>query len=283
MPVAAQQTDPTRTKTVRKRFASHLRGRFDAIRWHINRALIDRDVFGLSSPSRTVGLTGNVDTDESVTPPPRAWASIRDAEATQRFGDWLSSAMEREILEKYEGDTYVRQGYAKGVQNADTGLRKAGLADPDPSSVQAVIRRPVHRDELERIYTRTYQSLDGVTEATANQMRRELTDGLARGENPRDIARSLNDRVDAIGKTRSTVVTKTSVIRAHSEGTLSRYEQVAGDIDVTVKAEHLTAQDRRVCDECAALEGQEYTIKEARGRIPIHPQCRCSWLPVQKT
>lgn len=276
----ANAVDPTRTKTARRRFTQHVRGRFNAIKWHVRRAIIDRDVFGLN-PGGGIGLAGNVEKDRDVTPPYREWADLRDADAVAAFDEWLDSAMEREILEKYEGDTYVRQGYLKGVKNADSGLRQAGLADPDPQNIAAVVRRPVHREELERIYTRAYQGLDGITDATANQMRRELADGLGQGENPRKIARSLTDRVENVGKNRGRVLARTEVIKAHSEATLTRFEQVAGDVPVTVKAEWLTAGDNRVCAECEALAGREFSIEEARGMLPLHPQCRCTWRPVQ--
>jgi SPP1 gp7 family putative phage head morphogenesis protein len=44
--------------------------------------------------------------------------------------------------------------------------------------------------------------------------------------------------------------------------------------------ELVTAGDLRVCPMCQGLNGKVYTIKEARGLIPVHPQCRCAWVPV---
>lgn len=283
---ATQQVDPTRTTTVRRRFAQHVRARFDAVKWHVNTALFDQDVFGWSSTDTIVGssLAANVDTDEDLVPPTRAWATVGSAEATRRFDEWLDDVMAREVMERYEGDTYVRHGYTRGVKQADTDLRRAGVADPDPDNIRAVVRRPVHRDELERIQERAFRELDGVTGKTAQEMRRELADGFAEGKSPRDIGRDINDRVEKVGKTRGTLVARTEVIRAHSESTLTRYESIAGDISVGVKAEWLTAEDSKVCDECLAYaDGGPYTIEEARGAIPRHPRCRCAWKPVQQT
>lgn len=283
---ATQQTDPTRTTTVRRRFAQHVRARFDAVKWHVNTALFDKDVFGWSTPNRIVGdaLAANVETDDELVPPTRAWATVGTAEATRRFDNWLDDVIDREVIEKYDGDTYVQHGYAKGVKNADTDLRQAGLADPDPDNLRAVIRRPVHRDELERIQERALRELEGVSSKTGQEMRRELADGFAEGKSPRDIGRSINDRVEKVGKTRGTLVARTEVIRAHSESSLTRYETISGDIQVGVKAEWLTAEDRKVCDECLAwAERGPYTIDEARGAIPRHPRCRCAWKPVQQT
>ena len=47
-----------------------------------------------------------------------------------------------------------------------------------------------------------------------------------------------------------------------------------------VEAEFQTAGDDRVCPQCAALNGEIYKVEDARGVIPVHPRCRCNWLPV---
>jgi len=49
---------------------------------------------------------------------------------------------------------------------------------------------------------------------------------------------------------------------------------------VKKEVELSTAGDERVCATCEGLEGETYTIDEARGVIPLHPLCRCSWIPV---
>jgi hypothetical protein len=45
-----------------------------------------------------------------------------------------------------------------------------------------------------------------------------------------------------------------------------------------------TAGDDAVCDECQALEdANPYTIDEAMGLVPVHVNCRCSWVPAGET
>ena len=43
--------------------------------------------------------------------------------------------------------------------------------------------------------------------------------------------------------------------------------------------EWLTAEDDRVCEMCAPLNGIVLTTKEARGLLPRHDECRCCWTP----
>jgi hypothetical protein len=35
-----------------------------------------------------------------------------------------------------------------------------------------------------------------------------------------------------------------------------------------------------VCEKCQDLEGKVFTTEEARGVIPVHPNCRCCWVSV---
>ena len=75
------------------------------------------------------------------------------------------------------------------------------------------------------------------------------------------------------------MLTRTEVINAHAEATLNSYVE-AGLEGVTVNAEYTTAGDDKMCPKCVALQGRPYTIDEARGLIPQHPNCRCAWSPV---
>jgi SPP1 gp7 family putative phage head morphogenesis protein len=76
------------------------------------------------------------------------------------------------------------------------------------------------------------------------------------------------------------MLARTEIISAHAEASLNSYEE-AGLEGVNVKAEVLTAGDDRVCEICADLEdGGPYSMDEARGLIPAHPNCRCVLTPI---
>jgi hypothetical protein len=64
-----------------------------------------------------------------------------------------------------------------------------------------------------------------------------------------------------------------NTIRAHAEASLNSYEE-AGVMGVGVEAEWRTAQDNAVCEECEeAARSGPYTLQQARGMIPLHPNC----------
>ena len=201
---------------------------------------------------------------------------LRDQELAQgltvRQGARISQAAENAWTA-----TYVESSYVRGLNQAASRLRGAG-ARVEQRWVDAAFRRPIHADRLGIAYTRTFSELKGITDAMDQQISRVLAEGLGSGAGPLDIARSINNRVDKIGITRARMLARTEVINAHADATLNTYKE-AGLEGVDVVAEWLTAVD--ACPECVALEEQgPYSIEQARGMIPVHPNCRCAWAPL---
>jgi SPP1 gp7 family putative phage head morphogenesis protein len=206
------------------------------------------------------------------------------------FMDWLREMVDEEILaiEQRDGqrislreewqNLYVRTAYVKGVAQADRLLGWAGISRPE-QEIWQIFQQPIHANTLAMLYTRNFEELRGITDAMSQGISRSLTEGLARGWGSAKIARALADQVDGIGIRRATLLARTEVIRAYAEGTLNRFEET-GITEVIGDVEFSTAGDARVCPICKALQGRTYTIQEAHGIIPVHPQCRCAWLPV---
>ena len=265
--LAKSRGDPTRTATLRKRYSQKLRGQFGEINTEIRRGVRDRDVFGLSS-----------DGESLAEPLPSQFPSRQDQQI-ETFDRWLKRQQENGVLDviSRNGNRYVRSAYGRGVEHANTELRKRGMDVPE-QELQQLFNRPVHRDTLQLLYTSDYSDLEGITAEVSKQANRALTEGFAEGVGPDEIARRLTDRVDKIGKTRATTLARTSVIDAHSSATLRRFEEL-GVEEVSGKAEWRTARDRRVCARCRGLDGSVYSIEEAKGMLPRHPRCRCVWLP----
>ena len=265
---APADVDPTRTKTLRRRYAQRLRGGFADINTEIRDGVRERDIFGLENEALADPLDG------------RKFRFKTDDDKVEQFRSWLQRAQREEVLEIISRDNneFIRSGYGRGIKHADARLREQGVEVPQ-EDLEAVFRKPVHRDKLQLLYTRNFQALEGITDAVDKEVSRVLTQGLAEGVNPREAARRITDRVDKIGKTRATTLARTEIINAHSEATLDRFERMDVD-EVGVKAEWQTAGDSRVCPICASLEGSTFTIDEARGKLPAHPRCRCAFLPV---
>jgi very-short-patch-repair endonuclease len=68
------------------------------------------------------------------------------------------------------------------------------------------------------------------------------------------------------------MIARTETIRAHHMATIQEYRNWAV-FDIIVQAEWMTAGDNRVCDRCASMQGNIYTLDQIEGMIPLHPQC----------
>ena len=210
---------------------------------------------------------------------------------TEDFNTWLNQQLDSDVLEVRRGaggrvmrnskwqDRYVRSSYGRGLKHAEASMKSAGISF-DSRTAADLFNAPIHVDTLALMYTRQFSDLQGITQATSTQISRVLTEGIATGKGPREMARTMRTAISNIGVNRARTLARTEVIRVHAESTLNRYKD-AGLQKVNVLAEFATGKDDRVCPICIGLEtGEALSLDEARGMIPVHANCRCVWLPV---
>lgn len=266
---AVFRTDPSRTTTLRYKFAADLVRRFNAIIKEIMQ-LVERDnAFGLQTNAEG------------------RFAFTSDVQKTDSFMKWLRQMQREKILEISEGadmqtivdkawtNKYIQSAYQKGIANAGGQLRKAGAKVGQRWETSA-FNRPIHADRVATIYMRTFRDLEGITKEMDRRISRSLALGLAEGRSPREIARLLRKEVETIGITRARTLARTEVVAAQADANLTAFQE-AGVEGVEVEAEWSTAADP--CPICEDLAGKTYTLEEARGMLPAHPNCRCAWTP----
>lgn len=278
--------DPTQTKILRDKYSTDSYKRFRNLKGLVRKTLIDNNALNLIN--RKLSLNAPDDPQ-----PKNDFEFEQDYDKVDAFMDWLQEAEDKGILEVIKKDggkvaarnewqnKYVKAAYKKGFKDATTRLAKTGIKVAEYSSVETAFFQSIHSNTLGMLYTRNFRELKGITNAMDQQISRELTRGISKGDSAYTIAKAINDRIDKIGITRARVLARTEIVRAYNESALNRYEE-AGVEGVDVKAEHSTAGDKRVCATCKALESKTYTIEEARDKIPVHPRCRCTWLPKRK-
>ena len=280
----ARKADPTYTLTLRKRFVSEMNRRFEELKRVIKKSIVELDCFGLDD-KRIYSLAPTT---------AKQFAFVRDDRKVEEFMKWLDVQNQEFILSEgtkgiklirrpgtFRGidshwtDVYVHHAYQKGMTRARAEMRKRGVDvpsfgdKPGQDNIQAAFNQPFHADRVGVLYTRTYNELKGITNAMDQQISRVLADGMAAGLNPLDIAKTITDRVDKIGRTRARTLARTEIIRAHHHANIAEYER-AGIEGVVVQAEWHTA-DVGVCPICAPLNGRKYSLEEIKPLIPKHP------------
>lgn len=294
------RVDPTRTTTLRKRYERDLKRRFRGLRRAIIEMIVVDDVFGLQNETATTSSPTALMARRTLharvrKPGKKAFAFTREDQKVSAFMDWIARAESQDILEVTPGtplrqaassswqNVYLRSAYQKGLANAGAQMSRQGVTVED-SWLQSAFFRPVHADRAGLIFTRSFSQLSGITDAMDGQISRVLAQGIVEGIGARQLARRIADRID-VGMTRARVLARTEVIAAHAEASLNSYAE-AGVEGVTVLSEFSTAEDDKVCPKCEELDalyganGRPLPLNEARGIIPVHPNCRCAWVPV---
>ena len=278
--------DPTRTLTLRNAFSRAFAGRFRRLGAELSKLLVEEDAFGLKKRSfRTQVLT-----DEalgSLFASNTRWSFLDNPEKLKEFTEWLSEEVDRLIVpedDRYWED-FITQGWIRGHSRAyeqvasvrGRSVFEAAFGGLKQQFLTTTLGRPETIEKVQILITGAKASITGMAEDLKNQVVRELAEGLTQGDNPKTIARRLNTRLN-ISKRRSKAIAQTNIIRAHAEGQLNSMEAL-GVEEVSAAVEWSTAGDNRVCPLCSPLSGVVRSIQKAKGLIPRHVNCRCTWIP----
>jgi len=300
-----RNSDPTQTTMLRKAFTNQMRKRFNELVRVITESIVNRDCFGLKNQGEVLIFQ----TYQMTPTAPGQFQFLTNPEKITHFMTWLKAQTNSGILEVQNivqvgtgrnavwTNQFIYNGYRKGVKRARTEMGRIGIEVPALSDAQldSYLGTPVHIDRVGVLYTRTFNDLKGITDAMDTQISRMLSEGMIAGDSPSLIARKMKKVITGVGdlsltdtlgryipaRRRAEILARTEIIRAHHLGTIQEYRNY-GVAGVKVKAEFRTAGDERVCEECEALEGTVYTLDEAEGVIPVHPQCRCIMLPFRE-
>ena len=265
------ESGPARMKTARNELRVRTAKPFRRLKGAIRTTLIENDALQLKQ--ETSPLTAAADDIK----PSRGFRFSTDAEAQDKFMDWLDEQIDRGILKSAERSRirngehytarYIRSAYSRGVDHADTQLNEHGLETPD-DELQRTFNRPIAQKDLERLYTRTFDELESVTSDMRTAVRRELSTGFSQGWGPRRMASNLNDRVDKIGITDAERLARTEVMNAHNTANRSRYSEY-GVKKVDILGSSPCA---KIC--APIIANNPYPLDNIpRGGCPLHPNC----------
>lgn len=273
--------DPSNTAQIQIEFIKELQRRFKRVRGRI------RNRVGYQNDALT--LRSNADeTDVFLT----------DPEKVDQFIKQLREWLREEVLEivdpirvqngQHWTRDYLQNAYVAGAQTAQGRLMQAGVSLTADGSDE-ILERAVSVRQLQDIYTRAFENLQGITDDMAREVRTTLTRGIAEGWNPKKMASELNREIRSMTRTRAVTLARTETIHSHTEATLNEYERAG--VDGVSHTSRMHAHDDDVCLFCRVTGGETYTLREFRdvsarfqGSVyrlapPSHPNCRCSPMP----
>lgn len=275
--------DPTRTLSIRKKFIAEMLRRFRKLKASVKDFLDTKDALGLKEYTTRLVLHAGV----------REFQFHTDPQKLTAFNDWLRQQIQADVLSVSSGADptvpwtaeYITSAYKMGQINSymaskeGLGMELEGIGDQTKEQfLRSSFAAPETMNKVQLLATRSFEQLKGVTASMGSQMNHILAQGMVDGTGPSQLAKEMTEAIDSLTQTRALTIARTETINAHSEGQLDAYEKLGID-ELGVKAEWSTAGDDRVCEECAAMEGEVFDVEEARGLIPLHPNCRCAWIP----
>ena len=127
-------------------------------------------------------------------------------------------------------------------------------------------------EALEWIEARSLTLATMVNSTTKEELRLALKAGYEAGDSIQQLTKRIRVYYQDGYERRAKMIARTEVIAANNEGALQGYEK-----EGVTKAEFYPAPD--ACEICSPLAG-EYPIDEVHGMMPVHPNCRCVYLPI---
>lgn len=282
----------TNVDHIEQRFVNEVERRFRNLRGLIRRTVGYKNDALRLGPNKSDRSTPfeNADERERFDFPTRAGI-------TRAFLQWLRDAIQEEILEpvgvddiengKHWTATYIRSAYINGVNQAVGLLLQQGVGIENLPNDE-ITQRPIHAKSLKDLFQRTYGNLESITEDMVPVVRETLTEGYAKGWNPRKMANRLTNEIRDIQHVRAETLARTETINAHSTAMLDTYDR--GGVDVVIHR-WSAADDDRTCAFCNRLDGNLLTTDEVRGDVvgfrgqvyrlqpPAHPNGRCVLMP----
>lgn len=266
-------SDPTRTKTLRRRFRTEMRLRLDRVVAQLQGLLVERDV-----------LQGQ-------------WSFFDTAQKLEAFRSWLYTQLETFLLSSPTTqrddwwETYLSTAYYAGSRSSYTEVRGHKLLTLEAVSAGRAefLRSLSAKETIRALSARFYTEIQGLADTIAQQCVRELADALQgvttnaptaperRGPSAAFVLSKMTERIDAV-RPRADAIVETETTRAHADGQLDAYDALGvGELEVVV--EWTTA--RTPCPLCSAMSGVRLKPSEARGMIPRHPRCKCKFRTVR--
>jgi SPP1 gp7 family putative phage head morphogenesis protein len=278
--------DPSRTAMIRRRFVQEMEARFRKLEQAIMRAVDKEDKFGLKE--KQVATVGRVFAAHA------RYTALTTTEQLAEFRKWSDSQLNSTVLggsDRNWLERYIKESYEKGQGRAfDDAMKKYSEKYSEKYGskmdyykgkrdefLRSSFRQPASIERVNLLATRSFMDLKGVTQDMSTKMNRIMTDSIIQGRGPRETGRELN-KVVGIGRNRGTTIARTETIRAHADGQLEALKNL-GVEEVGVMVEWSSASDDLVCGLCADMDGSVMPIDKAGSIIPLHPNCRCCWLP----
>ncbi|HEM8137426.1 TPA: minor capsid protein [Providencia rettgeri] len=181
------------------------------------------------------------------------------------FNEYVSTAYERGTAQEYANLAQQSTAYAATQQSVATIL----LSEP-------------YQLRMALVRARVFEGMKGLSAQVKADMARILTDGIARGLNPREVARNLNEQ-SSIEIRRANRVARTEITTALRRARMDEADEASEILNLETRQVHISALSPTTRPNHASRHGKIFTTDEQRDWWAIDGNsinCKCSTVTI---
>ncbi|MEY0006128.1 MULTISPECIES: phage minor head protein [Providencia] len=181
------------------------------------------------------------------------------------FNEYVSTAYERGTAQEYANLAQQSTAYAATQQSVATIL----LSEP-------------YQLRMALVRARVFEEMKGLSAQVKADMARILTDGIARGLNPREVARNLNEQ-SGIEIRRANRVARTEITTALRRARMDEADEASEVLNLETRQVHISALSPTTRLNHASRHGKIFTTDEQRdwwARDGNSINCKCSTVTI---
>ncbi len=199
------------------------------------------------------------------------YLNLSDNNKVTQFSTWLDEYLTHHVSTNLAWlKSLLDKVYQQGITRSYKDVRGTKDANSLAVGLHEFSLR-IGNEERLLLTLRTEIEIVSLTSTLSQLIKRVYLDNLDSSTNA--ITKSIKELILSTYFSKYSTTLRTEIVRVHAAGQLTSYE-LLGIKKVQFIAEQKTTG---ICSVCNPNDGKVFTIKEAKGLIPLHPNCSCAW------
>ena len=178
---------------------------------------------------------------------------------------------------------YVIPSYQQGTAAAwaNLGAQSTAYAATRPA-LEALLLSEPYRRRISYLRAREFELMQGFSGEVKTRAAMILSDGLAAGQHPRTIAKTLSEGID-IDRRRAERIARTEVPNALRQARMDETQQAQQELGLRIKLMHMSALSPTTRPTHRARHAHLYSVQQQRDWWATKPNsinCKCSTVEV---
>lgn len=234
---------------------------------------IEEGVIGRFERIPVTERVGNVESREVT------YEYLLDTFLLDDINSFIAEMINEYVMRAVSGEPIVIGQVELAYEQAASGavLNIAAQTEAFRRTVEQTLLSQPYRTRIALVRARVFEEMQGFTDQTRTDLGRTLADGMALGQSPRQIARSIRDRIGA-AKSRAERIARTEINTAHRRAIIEEDQQV-NDEGIQTALLWFSALSPTTRANHARRHGRTYTRQEINdfySRDANAINCKCS-------